>query len=221
MKALCLIFPDGYGAFFFICQRHTQSQRLFVHLLHHTQMQHPMKVKIEESWRQRLQEEFDKPYFERLVSFVKSEYGRANVLPPGHLIFHVFNSCPFEKVKVVILGQDPYPTPGQYYGICFSVPEGVAIPGSLVNIFREIHQDLGKPIPTSGNLDRWVAQGVFSLNSVLTVRAHETLIDRSKHLILTTVHPSPRSAEYGFFGCKHFSKANNYLRSKGIEEIDW
>ena len=174
MKALCLIFPDGYGAFFFICQRHTQSQRLFVHLLHHTQMQHPMKVKIEESWRQRLQEEFDQPYFERLVSFVKSEYGRAHVLPPGPLIFHVFNSCPFEKVKVVILGQDPYPTPGQYYGICFSVPEGVAIPGSLVNIFREIHQDLGKPIPTSGNLDRWVAQGVFSMNSVLMVRAHET-----------------------------------------------
>lgn len=190
-----------------------------------------MKVKIEESWRQRLQEEFDKPYFERLVSFVKSEYGRANVLPPGHLIFHVFNSCPFEKVKVVILGQDPYPNPGQYYGICFSVPEGVAIPGSLANIFKEIHRDLGKPIPTSGNLDRWVAQGVFSMNSVLTVRAHETgshrnmgwetftdavikklsderehlvfmlwgayakekaaLIDSSKHLILTTVHPSP------------------------------
>lgn len=118
-----------------------------------------MKVKIEESWRQRLQEEFDKPYFERLVSFVKSEYGRANVLPPGHLIFHVFNSCPFEKVKVVILGQDPYPNPGQYYGICFSVPEGVAIPGSLANIFKEIHRDLGKPIPTSGNLDRWVASG--------------------------------------------------------------
>ena len=220
-----------------------------------------MKVKIEESWRQRLQEEFDKPYFERLVSFVKSEYGRANVLPPGHLIFHVFNSCPFEKVKVVILGQDPYPNPGQYYGICFSVPEGVAIPGSLANIFKEIHRDLGKPIPTSGNLDRWVAQGVFSMNSVLTVRAHETgshrnmgwetftdavikklsderehlvfmlwgayakekaaLIDSNKHLILTTVHPSPRSAEYGFFGCRHFSKANDYLRRKGIEEIDW
>ena len=133
-----------------------------------------MKVKIEESWRQRLQEEFDKPYFERLVSFVKSEYGRTNVLPPGHLIFHVFNSCPFEKVKVVILGQDPYPNPGQYYGVCFSVPKGVAIPGSLANIFKEIHRDLGKPIPTSGNLDRWVAQGVFSMNSVLTVRAHET-----------------------------------------------
>lgn len=120
-----------------------------------------MNVKIEASWQKRLQEEFDKPYFERLVTFVKSEYGRTNVLPPGHLIFHVFNSCPFENVKVVILGQDPYPNPGQYYGICFSVPEGVAIPGSLSNIFKEIHQDLGKPIPTSGNLDRWVAQGVF------------------------------------------------------------
>ena len=96
-----------------------------------------MNVKIEESWRKRLQEEFDKPYFEKLVAFVKSEYGHANVLPPGHQIFHVFNSCPFEKVKVVILGQDPYPNPGQYYGVCFSVPKGVAIPGSLANIFKE------------------------------------------------------------------------------------
>jgi uracil-DNA glycosylase len=109
-----------------------------------------------------------------LVTFVKDEYKRAHVLPLGHQIFHIFNSCPFEKVKVVILGQDPYPNPGQYYGVCFSVPEGVAIPGSLNNIFKEIHQDLGKPIPASGNLDRWVAQGVFPLNSVLTVRAHET-----------------------------------------------
>ena len=108
-----------------------------------------MNVKIEESWRKHLQEEFDKPYFEKLVAFVKSEYGHANVLPPGHQIFHVFNSCPFEKVKVVILGQDPYPNPGQYYGVCFSVPKGIAIPGSLANIFKEIHQDLGKPIPTS------------------------------------------------------------------------
>ena len=220
-----------------------------------------MNVKIEESWRKRLQEEFDKPYFEKLVTFVKDEYKRAHVLPLGHQIFHIFNSCPFEKVKVVILGQDPYPNPGQYYGVCFSVPDGVAIPGSLSNIFKEIHQDLGKPIPTSGNLDRWVAQGVFPLNSVLTVRAHETgshrnmgweiftdavirklsekrenlifmlwgsyakekrsLIDTNKHLVLTTVHPSPRSAEYGFFGCKHFSKANAFLHSKGIEEIDW
>ena len=220
-----------------------------------------MNVRIEPSWKQQLQEEFDKPYFEKLVTFVKDEYKRAHVLPLGHQIFHIFNSCPIEKVKVGILGQDPYPNPGQYYGVCFSVPEGVAIPGSLNNIFKEIHQDLGKPIPASGNLDRWVAQGVFPLNSVLTVRAHETgshrnmgweiftdavirklsekrenlifmlwgsyakekrsLIDTNKHLVLTTVHPSPRSAEYGFFGCKHFSKANAFLHSKGIEEIDW
>lgn len=117
-----------------------------------------MDVRIEPSWKQQLQEEFDKPYFEKLVTFVKDEYKRAHVLPLGHQIFHIFNSCPFEKVKVVILGQDPYPNPGQYYGVCFSVPDGVAIPGSLSNIFKEIHQDLGKPIPTSGNLDRWVAQ---------------------------------------------------------------
>ena len=212
-----------------------------------------MNVKIEESWRQQLQEEFNKPYFEKLVAFVKSEYERAHILPLGHQIFHVFNSCTIEKVKVVILGQDPYPNPGQYYGICFSVPDGVTIPGSLANIFKEINQDLGKPIPTSGNLDRWVTQGVFPMNSVLTVRAHETcshrnmgweiftdavirklsdkrenlvfmlwgsyakekrsLIDTNKHLVLTTVHPSPRSAEYGFFGCKHFSNANAFLHS--------
>lgn len=220
-----------------------------------------MNVRIEKSWQERLQEEFDKPYFEKLVTFIKTEYGRAHVLPPGSRIFHIFNSCPFEKVKVVILGQDPYPNPGQYYGVCFSVPDGVAIPGSLANIFKEIHTDLGKPIPASGNLDRWVAQGVFPMNSVLTVRAHETgshrnmgwetftdavirklsderdhlvfilwgsyakekinLIDTGKHLVLTTVHPSPRSADYGFFGCRHFSKANAFLQSKGIEEIDW
>ena len=220
-----------------------------------------MKVQIEESWQQRLQDEFDKPYFEKLVAFVKSEYKKAHVLPPGHQIFHVFNACPFEKVKIVILGQDPYPNPGQYYGVCFSVPDGVAIPGSLANIFKEIHMDLGTHITTSGNLDHWVAQGVFPINSVLTVRAHETgshrdkgweiftdavikklsderenlvfmlwgsyakqkmsLIDTRKHLVLTTVHPSPRSAEYGFFGCKHFSKANAFLRSKGIQEINW
>ena len=220
-----------------------------------------MNVKIEESWRQQLQEEFNKPYFEKLVAFVISEYERAHILPLGHQIFHVFNSCPFEKVKVVILGQDPYPNPGQYYGICFSVPDGVTITGSLANIFKEINLDLGKPIPTSGNLDRRVTQGVFPMNSVLTVRAHETgshrnmgweiftdavirmlsdkrenlvfmlwgsyakekrsLIDTNKHLVLTTVHPSPRSAEYGFFGCKHFSKANAFLQSKGIKEINW
>ena len=220
-----------------------------------------MKVKIEESWREQLQDEFDKPYFENLVAFVKSEYQQAHVLPPGHQIFHIFNACPFNQVKVVILGQDPYPTPGQYYGVCFSVPEGIAIPGSLTNIFKEIHDDLGKPVPFSGNLDRWVEQGVLSMNSVLTVRAYQTgshrnrgweiftdavikklsderdhlvfmlwgnyakakisLIDTNKHLVLTAVHPSPRSADHGFFGCKHFSKANAFLRSCGMSEIDW
>lgn len=220
-----------------------------------------MKVKIEESWRRRLQEEFDKPYFEQLVAFVRSEYARAQVLPPGHQIFQVFNACPFEAVKVVILGQDPYPNPGQYYGVCFSVPEGVAIPGSLYNIFREIESDIGKPMPLSGNLDRWVRQGVFPMNSVLTVRAHETgshrnrgweiftdavirklsderehlvfmlwgsyarakasLIDTRRHLVLEAAHPSPRSADHGFFGCRHFSRANAYLQSQGIAPIDW
>ena len=220
-----------------------------------------MKVKIEESWRLHLQEEFDKPYFERLTAFVRNEYAHAHVLPPGSRIFYIFNVCPFDKVKVIRLGQDPYPTPGQYYGVCFSVPDGTPVPGSLANIFQEIHQDLGKPVPASGNLDRWVEQGVFSLNSVLTVRAYETgshrnvgwetftdavirklseerehlvfmlwgnyakakknLIDGKKHLILEAAHPSPRSAEHGFLGCKHFSKANTYLKSNGIQAIDW
>ena len=136
-----------------------------------------MNVRIEESWRKRLQEEFDKPYFAELVAFVKQEYRQAQVLPPGPLIFRVFNACPFEQVKVVILGQDPYPMPGLYDGVCFSVPEGVPIPGSLANIFQEIHNDLGKAIPTSGNLDRWVAQGVLSMNSVLTVRPPRVMED--------------------------------------------
>ncbi len=161
----------------------------------------------------------------------------------------------------MILGQDPYPTPGQYYGVCFSVPQGVAVPASLANIFREIHSDLGKPVPASGNLDRWVDQGVFPMNSVFTVRAHESgshrnmgwetfsdavirtlnderenlvfmlwgayarekaaLIDPEKHLVLTAAHPSPRSADRGFFGCRHFSRANAFLRSRGLGEIDW
>lgn len=220
-----------------------------------------MQVKIAESWKTRLQEEFDKPYFEKLVAFVKQEYQQYHILPKGSQIFHIFNACPFEQVKVVIIGQDPYPNPGQYYGVCFAVPDGVAIPGSLMNIFKEIQNDLDKPIPSSGNLDRWVEQGVLSMNSVLTVRAHQTgshrdkgwetftdaviqklsderehlvfllwgsyakakmsLIDTNKHLVLTTVHPSPRSADYGFFGCKHFSKTNTYLQAHGIKEIDW
>lgn len=220
-----------------------------------------MQVQIEESWKKELQEEFDQPYFTRLVSFVKEEYKHAQVLPQGHHIFEVFNRCPFDKVRVVILGQDPYPTPGLYQGICFSVPEGIPIPGSLRSIYQEIHDDLGKPMPSSGCLDRWVKQGVFPMNSVLTVRAHESgshqgkgwetftdavirklserrehlvfllwgayakaktcLIDPHKHLVLTAAHPSPRSAAHGFFGCRHFSQTNKYLRTHHLPEIDW
>ena len=220
-----------------------------------------MRVRIEESWQKVLQEEFKKEYFAKLVTFVKEEYNKYHILPQGKYIFEVFNRCPFDKVKVVILGQDPYPTPGQYYGICFSVPEGKPIPGSLQNIFKELNSDLGKEIPTSGCLDNWVEQGVLSMNTVLTVRAYQTgshknkgweiftdevikkisekrdhvvfmlwgsyakakrnLIDENKHLVLTASHPSPRSAEYGFFGCRHFSKANAFLESKEILPINW
>lgn len=220
-----------------------------------------MQVKIADSWQKRLQKEFDQPYFARLAAFVKDEYANYQVLPKGSQIFHIFNACPFEQVKVVILGQDPYPTPGQYYGVCFSVPEHTPIPGSLVNIYQEIHTDLGLPVPTSGCLDKWVEQGVFSMNTVLTVRAYQTgshkgkgwetftdavirllseerehlvfmlwgayakekipLIDQHKHLILTAAHPSPRSADHGFFGCRHFSKANAFLVQHGMTPIDW
>ena len=220
-----------------------------------------MKVQIEESWRKVLQEEFDKPYFSKLVEFVKHEYRHHHVLPEGKHLFEIFNRCGFDQVKVVILGQDPYPTPGQYYGVCFSVPEGVPIPASLQNIFQEIHHEFGTSIPSSGCLDRWVEQGVFPMNSVLTVRAYQTgshrnqgwetftdavikklsdernhivfmlwgsyakakahLIDSKRHLILTSTHPSPRSAEYGFLGCGHFIKANDYLKQNGCGEIIW
>ena len=188
-----------------------------------------MKVQIEESWRRQLQEEFDKPYFEHLVGFVKEEYARYTVFPPGSRIFHAYNTCPFEKVKVVILGQDPYHEPGQYYGLCFSVMDGVPFPPSLVNIFKEIQNDLGKPIPRSGRLERWADQGVLLINAILTVRAHQAgshqgkgaFIDRTRHCVLTAPHPSPLSADRGFFGCKHFSKANAYFRSKGLAEIEW
>lgn len=220
-----------------------------------------MQVKIADSWQKRLQKEFDQPYFARLAAFVKDEYVHYQVLPKGSQIFHIFNACPFEQVKVVILGQDPYPTPGQYYGVCFSVPEHTPVPGSLANIYQEIHTDLGLPVPASGCLDKWVEQGVFSMNTVLTVRAYQTgshkgkgwetftdavirllseerehlvfmlwgayakekipLIDQHKHLILTAAHPSPRSADHGFFGCRHFSKANAFLVQHGMTPIDW
>ncbi len=132
-----------------------------------------MEVKIDESWRQRLQAEFDKPYFETLVNFVRSEYQSGVVYPPGRLIFNAFDLCPFDDVKVVLLGQDPYHEPGQAHGLCFSVNDGVKFPPSLVNIFKEINTDLGKPIPPTGNLTRWAQQGVLLLNATLTVREHQ------------------------------------------------
>lgn len=129
-------------------------------------------VKIEESWKALLKDEFEKPYFEQLIAFVKDEYTHFRIYPPGKLIFNAFNHCPVEKTKVVILGQDPYHGPGQAHGLCFSVPEGIEQPPSLQNIFKEIHDDLGTPIPKSGNLERWADQGVLLLNATLTVRAH-------------------------------------------------
>ena len=132
-----------------------------------------MKVKTEDSWQQHLGEEFDKPYFEALAAFVRSEYARTTCYPPGNLIFNAFNLCPFDRVKVVLIGQDPYHEPGQAQGLCFSVNDGVQFPPSLVNIFKEIQSDIGTPIPLSGSLVRWAEQGVLLLNATLTVRAHE------------------------------------------------
>ena len=220
-----------------------------------------MNVRIEESWREVLQPEFDKPYFELLTEYVRQEYRTHQVFPPSSLIFNAFDSCPFNKVKVVILGQDPYHDVGQAHGLCFSVNDGIALPPSLQNIYKEIHDDLGISMPQSGNLQRWAEQGVLLLNATLTVRAHqagshqnkgwevltdaaiEALAKRRKHLvfmlwgsyaqrkadfvnqhdhlILKAPHPSPLSAYRGFFGCKHFSKANNYLVQNGIEPIQW
>ena len=220
-----------------------------------------MEVNIEDSWKRRLQPEFDKPYFYNLINFVKEEYSKHTIYPPGKFIFHAFNTCPFDKVKVVIIGQDPYHEPGQYYGLCFSVLDGVPFPPSLLNIFKEIENDLGKPMPKSGRLERWADQGVLLINAILTVRAHQAgshrgkgweeftdavikilndekenivfmlwgsyaqrkgaFIDRHRHCVLTAAHPSPLSADRGFFGCKHFSKANQYFKSKGISEIEW
>ena len=220
-----------------------------------------MNVQIEEGWKKALAPEFENDYFVRLTDFVRQEYQQTTVYPPGRLIFNAFNLCPFDKVKVVIIGQDPYHGPGQAHGLCFSVNDGVVFPPSLQNIFKEIHDDLGMPIPASGNLTRWAEQGVLLLNATLTVRAHQAgshqrrgweeftdaairvlaeqkehlvfilwgsyaqkkgaFIDRNKHLVLTSVHPSPLSAYNGFFGNKHFSRTNEYLVSHGETPINW
>jgi len=220
-----------------------------------------MNVQIEESWKKRLQTEFDKPYFKKLTDFVKKEYGSNRIYPPGKLIFNAFNLCPFNHVKVVLIGQDPYHEPNQAMGLCFSVNDGVPFPPSLDNIFKEIKNDTGAEIPTSGNLTRWAEQGVMLLNATLTVREHQAgshqnkgwetftdavikilaeerehlvfilwgsyaqrkgaFIDRNRHLVLTSAHPSPLSAYRGFFGNHHFSRANDYLVQQGIEPIQW
>ena len=218
-------------------------------------------VKIAPSWKERLKSEFEKPYFNQLIDFVKQEYQSQTVFPPGREIFNAFDCADFDTVKVVILGQDPYHGAGQANGLCFSVREGVVMPPSVKNIFKEIQSDLGKPFPKSGDLQRWADQGVLLLNATLTVRAsspgsHQDkgweqftdavikeisdkknnvvfllwgayaqkkgeIIDRSRHLVLMSAHPSPFSANRGFFGNKHFSKTNGYLKSKGLPEIDW
>ncbi len=221
-----------------------------------------MDVKIEESWKQALKAEFTKPYFLNIVQHLKTEKAQGKTIyPPGGLIFNAFNTTPIDQVKVVILGQDPYHGPRQAHGLCFSVQKGIPPPPSLVNIFRELHDDVGVPVPNHGNLTKWAEQGVFLLNASLTVRAGEpmsharigwsiftdtvirtiseqrphvvfllwgrfaqeksALIDESKHLILKAAHPSPLSAHAGFLGCRHFSKTNQYLTSKGIDPIDW
>lgn len=220
-----------------------------------------MDVKIASAWKELLSDEFDKPYFRELISFVRNEYKTQTIYPKGCDIFKAFDRCDFSNVKVVIIGQDPYHGPNQANGLCFSVSEGTRIPPSLINIFKEIRNDLGKPIPASGDLERWAQQGVLLLNATLTVKAstpgsHQNrgwetftdavikkisdelegvvfllwgayaqkkgeMIDRNKHLVLMSAHPSPFSADRGFFGCKHFSKANAYLKSKGKTEIDW
>lgn len=220
-----------------------------------------MNVRIEESWHKALAEQWEMPYFKTLTDFVRAQYATTTVYPPASKIFAAFDACPFDKVKVVILGQDPYHGPGQANGLCFSVNPGVPYPPSLINIFKEVSSDTGAAAPSDGDLSRWARQGVFMLNSVLTVeqgraashasRGWETLtdaaiaalsasrehlvfllwgsyainkgklIDRSKHLVLTSVHPSPLSAHRGFFGNRHFSRANEYLQAHGITPIQW
>ncbi|MCL2042414.1 MAG: uracil-DNA glycosylase [Bacteroidales bacterium] len=220
-----------------------------------------MEVKIEQEWKALLQSEFDAPYFEALTQFVKEEYARHTVFPPARLIFNAFDKCPVSKVKVVILGQDPYHGVGQAHGLCFSVPDHVAAPPSLKNIVKEIINDVGHTTLKSSNLEPWVQQGVFLLNATLTVRMNQAgshqnrgweqftdavmkklsdakehlvfllwgayagrkkaLIDETKHLVLSSVHPSPLSAHQGFFGNRHFSRANEFLMAHGEMAINW
>ena len=216
---------------------------------------------ISNDWLEPLNEEFKKPYYKKLYNTVKQEYSKAVVYPNSDDIFNAFSLTPLERVKVVILGQDPYHEPGQAHGLCFSVKPGVDIPPSLVNIYKELETDLNCKIPNNGYLNKWAEQGVFLLNTVLTVRCHAAnshkgigweeftdavievlnkqdrpivymlwgkpaqtkvaMLNNPKHLVLCAPHPSPLSAYRGFFGCKHFSIANDFLSKNGIEPIDW
>lgn len=221
-----------------------------------------MDVKIEESWKEVLQQEFSKPYFENIVALLKTEKVQGKTIyPPGSLIFNAFDKTPFNKLKVLLLGQDPYHGKGQAMGLSFSVPNGIKPPPSLVNIFKELKADIGIPIPASGDLSPWAKQGVMLLNAALTVReaepnahsksgwhqftdavikkvsdekegivfllwgafAHQKqeLIDQTKHHVLKAAHPSPYSADKGFFGCRHFSRTNKYLVEQKQDPIDW
>lgn len=216
---------------------------------------------IEESWKAALSEEFNKPYFPALKEFLSEEKKKYRIFPPGCLIFSAFNKTPFNAVKVVLIGQDPYHGFGQAHGLCFSIPDGIAKPPSLINIFKEIEADIGIPAAKTGNLEKWASQGVLLLNATLTVRegqagSHQNkgwetftdaaisilserreglifvlwgnfaiskrdLIATGRHHILTAAHPSPFSANKGFFGCRHFSKINEILRNSNQTEIDW
>ncbi|MCM1520409.1 MAG: uracil-DNA glycosylase [Lachnoclostridium sp.] len=220
-----------------------------------------MNVRIDKSWKDALSAEWEKDYFRQLTDFVRREYATQQVFPPASQIFAAFDRCPFDKVKVVILGQDPYHGEGQANGLCFSVNQGVPLPKSLINIYKELRSDLGIEPPVSGDLVRWADQGVLLLNSTLTVRAHtptshsqrgweqftdaairslagqrENLvfilwgayairkgefIDRNRHLVITSAHPSPLSASRGFFGSRPFSRANEYLAQHSIDPIRW
>ncbi|MDP4284288.1 MAG: uracil-DNA glycosylase [Bacteroidota bacterium] len=221
-----------------------------------------MNVRIEESWKEVLREEFEKVYFQHIITFLKAEKASGKIIyPPGPLIFNAFEKTPFANLKVVILGQDPYHNRGQAHGLSFSVPEGVPKPPSLLNIFKELKNDLGLEIPGNGNLEKWASQGVLLLNASLTVRQNEpgshsqigwlrftdsvirkiseqkegivfllwgkfaqekqSLIDETKHYVLKAAHPSPFSADKGFFGCKHFSKTNELLMKQNKAPIDW
>ena len=220
-----------------------------------------MNVKIANSWKKLLQEEFEKPYFKKLVDYIKQEYASQKVYPPGPLIFNAFNQCSLDELKVVIVGQDPYHGAGQANGLCFSVNDSITFPRSLNNIFKEIANDIDTPFPVSGNLEKWAKQGVLLLNATLTVRARQAgshqnqgwetftdnvlrkiseekenivfllwgafaqqktkIINSPKHHLMKAAHPSPFSADKGFFGCKHFSKTNNFLSSIGKKEIMW